>query len=83
MDNETELGGAVKGRTFRDSVYGDSAAEIEIAALSAAQEFFGDGVPLAVVPDYETVPLGGYAQALCGGKKYAAAVTVRADDGGQ
>ena len=52
MDNELGLGNEVQGRIFCVTVNGDTAGEIEIAALSAAQEFFGDGVPLEVVQDY-------------------------------
>jgi hypothetical protein len=72
MDNET------KGRICNVLCYGDNASEIEVAALSAAQEFFGDGVPLEVVPDYRA-----HAAYSSDGtdKKYRAGVGVRAVEG--
>jgi hypothetical protein len=75
MDNELGLGNEVQGRIFQVTVYGDTAAEIEVAALTAAQEFFGDGVPLEVVQDYKisgTIPSDG------SDKKYRVGVKVRA-----
>lgn len=78
MDNELNLGNEVQGRVFRATVFGDTASEIEIAALSAAQAFFGDGIPLEVVQDYHasgTTPLEREKHA---NKKYVAFVNVRA-----
>lgn len=75
MDNELGLGSDARQRVFHTTVFGDSAAEIEVAALTAAQEFFGDGVPLEVVHDYmasRATPSDGTD------KKYAAGVSVRA-----
>ena len=37
---------------FEVRVYGDSRTELEAAALEAARGFFGDGVSLAVTPNY-------------------------------
>jgi len=74
-DSETGLGNEVRGRIFRATAYGDNASEIEIAALTAAQEFFGDGVPLEIVHDYQASLVGRAGPAA--GKKYAADVRVR------
>lgn len=78
-DSELNLGSEVRGRIFRETVFGDSASEIEVAALTAAQEFFGDGVPLEVMQDYAamgTTPIDRAGSA--DGKKYVAYVGVRA-----
>jgi hypothetical protein len=77
-DNELNLGNEVRGRIFCTTVFGDSAGEIEIAALTAAQAFFGDGVPLEVVQDYMASGATPNDQAAHDGKKYAAFVAVRA-----
>ncbi len=74
MDNDLNTGSKAQGRIFRTTVYGDSAAEIEIIALTRAQEFFGDGVPLEVVQDYRVTE----AALRADGKKYTAGVDVRA-----
>ncbi len=78
MDNEPGPGSEVQGRIFKVTCYGDNAREIEVAALTAAQEFFGDGVPLEVVQDYRVS-----RTALSDGpdgsdKKYRADIRVRA-----
>ena len=75
MDNELGLGNEVQGRIFCVTVNGDTAGEIEIAALSAAQEFFGDGVPLEVVQDYL---VNGTTTLDQTDKKFRAALRVRA-----
>jgi hypothetical protein len=77
-ENELELGGQVKGRIFTVTVYGDTASEIEIAALAAAQPFFGDGVPLEVIQDYMVSRTTPHEQAKAGDKKYVTWVRVRA-----
>lgn len=76
-ENGPELADAARGRIFRVTCYGDTASEVEGAALAAAQEFFGGAVPLEVVQDY----MAGYAASgdpKSGGRKYTAAVSVRA-----
>ena len=73
--NELGLGSEVQGRMFHVCCTGDNAGEIEIAALTAAQEFFGDSVPLEIVQNYHVVGLLQHEVAECG-KKYQADVMV-------
>lgn len=65
------------GRTFGVSVAGDTADEIELAALDAAREFFGDSRQLEVVRDYRAFPVGLIAGHAQSGKKYSAEVRIR------
>jgi|HubBroStandDraft_2_1064218.scaffolds.fasta_scaffold13008_6 hypothetical protein len=60
------------GRCFRVYVTGDSAAELELAALDKAREFFGTAPQLAVVPDYLATSARTGAD-----KRYGAGVTIR------
>jgi phytoene dehydrogenase-like protein len=71
---------APRGRSFRALVFGDTAPELEQAALDEARAFFGNGTALRVVPDYEAMlvhPRGALAREA-DGKKYQAYVSVQA-----
>ena len=60
-------------------VFGDTADEIELAALDEGRPFFGDSVRLGVVRDYtahRVLPNGTFG-VLAAGKRYQANVTVR------
>jgi hypothetical protein len=65
------------GRIFRTSVVGDTADEIELAALDEARVFFGDGRQLEVVHDYQAIPVELIPRHAQSGKKYTAEVCVR------
>lgn len=70
MNDDTEARQRAPGRTINVRVGGDTADEIELAALDAARAFFGDDRQLEVVRDYgviSTVPGG-----PCADKKYYA-----------
>jgi hypothetical protein len=67
------------GREVSVFVFGDTADEIELAALDEARPFFGHHAQLTVIPAYKAVtvlPNGPYA-GQAAGKKYQATVTVR------
>lgn len=57
------------------ATYGDSADEIEQAALARAQEGFGPGVQLELARDYELRE--NFAKSFSGKKFYANDLTVR------
>lgn len=62
-------------RTFAVFVNGDSADEIELAALARAREFFGSGVALAIRPNYRARTVDAHEDT--GGKAYRARVEVQ------
>jgi hypothetical protein len=72
------------GRELSVLVFGDTADEIQLAALDAARLFFGDTVRLVIVPAYKVHDDGdskvmGSDRLLypaSGGKKYRARVAV-------
>ena len=67
------------GREVSVFVFGDTADELELAALDEARPFFGDTVQLRVVPDYtahQVLPNGALA-ARAAGKRYQANMLVR------
>jgi hypothetical protein len=72
-----ELFEGIPGRVFQGSFHGDTADEIELAALEEAEHVFGPGVPLAVVPCYQ-VYWAPVADQEVHGKRYSAAITVLA-----
>jgi len=67
------------GREVEVLAFGDTADEIELAALDEARPFFGDAARLTVVHGYRAqAVLAGYSlEKQAGGKKYHATVTVR------
>jgi hypothetical protein len=66
------------GRELSVRVYGDTADEIELAALDEVRPFFGDTVRLEVVRDYKAFTVVDSAfRDQAGGKKYYARVPVR------
>jgi len=67
------------GRDLTMMAYGDSAPEIEMAALDAARKVFGDDVRLVPVRKY-SVTVAGQGEANPAGKKYRASITVRVMD---
>ena len=71
------------GRTFVALVAGDTAEEIELAALDAAREFFGAGPQLEVMRNYKVGPVGGFSPHAPSGKKYCAEVPVRTIEAGE
>jgi hypothetical protein len=75
------------GRSMVVTVFGDTADEIELAALDEARPFFGDRVQLEVVRNWEAeqVRPAGSLALQAAGKKYCAGVTVRTigPEGGQ
>ena len=82
-ENETDREVLRPGRRIHVFVFGDNASEIELAALDAAREFFGDSPRLRVVPDYLAnivLPNGMFTE-KAGGKAWQATVTVEAQEG--
>ena len=67
------------GRILYVEVFGDTADEIELAALDRAREFFGPGPQLAVIPAYRVLGIDrtGSPEAQESGKLYRAGVDVR------
>jgi len=65
-----------QGRTLRVRVFGDTADEIEMAALDRAREFFGDGPVLEGVRSYQ-VMVCVTGNEVATGKRYVASVEVR------
>lgn len=76
MNEGTEARQETPGRMIVTSVNGDTADEIELAALDAARECFGREVRLEVVRDYLVTSLGVTSGRIVG-KKYTAHVKVR------
>jgi hypothetical protein len=74
MDEDITQRQRPAGRILNVTVFGDTADEIELAALDEARTFFGDSRQLEIVPDYKvsgTIPHDGTD------KKYRAGVNVR------
>ena len=74
MDEDITQRQRPTGRTLNVIVFGDTADEVELAALDEARTFFGDARQLEIVPDYkisDTIPQDGTD------KKYRGAVNVR------
>ena len=71
------------GRILVVTVLGDTADEIEMAALDAAREFFGPDRQLAVVPDYMVSSIGPADRAEWRetGKRYITCAKVRTVEG--
>jgi hypothetical protein len=65
------------GRVFDVRCHGDTAPEIEMAALEEAEHAFGPGVALAVVPCYRMFWLS-LDELEITGKRYGAYITVLA-----
>jgi hypothetical protein len=70
MSSDTDRDLLPGGRTIGVLVYGDTAEEIELAALDEARAFFGSDIQLRVVRDYGVMPSSGPS------KKYMASVRV-------
>jgi len=70
------------GRTMATHVCGDTADEIELAALTEAREVFGPYRLLAVIPSYRIYKIDASSSARHreSGKRFEASVTVRAGD---
>lgn len=64
-------------RIFHTTVCGDTAEEIELAALDAAREFFGPAPRLQVVPDYQVCGVPDNSPHAETGKRYVAGVRVQ------
>ena len=77
MNDDTTRQDKARGRTFLASVAGDTAVEIELAALDAARAFFGDGPQLEVVHDYTVIDTNCIPAFRGCGKEYTAEVPVR------
>ena len=83
-ENETDREVLRPGRRIHVLVFGDNASEIELAALDAAREFFGDSPRLRVVPDYlvhDVRPGSPLEAARTSRKTWQADITVEAQEG--
>jgi hypothetical protein len=69
-------------RTMTTHVCGDTADEIELAALTKAREAFGPYRLLSVIPSYRIYEIDGSSTAKHreSGKRFDASVIVRAED---
>jgi hypothetical protein len=56
-DNDQDQRVSENGRRIRVTVYGDTADELELAALDEARKFFGEGPLLRIVDDYTAIPV--------------------------
>jgi len=70
------------GCVIHTSVCGDTAEEIELAALDDAREFFGPDRRLEVVADYQVTRCNPGTSHAGHGKKFAAGVRVRTVEAG-
>lgn len=83
MDESTERRTQPAGRELSVLAFGDTMAEIEMAALDEARKFFGDGWRLHIEPSYKVFDVGPpadvfavkYAERIAG-KSYYARLTV-------
>jgi hypothetical protein len=71
---EQDTSQQASGRSFTAFVYGDTANEMELAALDQARAFFGETVQLTIVKDYGVGSAQGHPGA--DGKRYCGAVRV-------
>jgi hypothetical protein len=76
-DNDTTARPRHPGRTINIKVYGDTADELELAALGKAREFFGADRQLTVIPDYLASRVTPMDAEQADGKQYIAEVRVR------
>ena len=67
-------------RSLKISAYGDTADEIEFAALDKAREFFGSTAKLHLDRTYQASSASGHLAA--GDKKYYATIVVNAEGEG-
>ena len=77
MDEDTTQRQKPAGRIFHASVVGDTAEEIELAALDEARGFFGADARLEVAHDYQVSSISAGDQRAATGKKYTAGVRIR------
>jgi len=75
MDEDITQRQQSPGRILNVTVFGDTADEIELAALDEARAFFGGSRQLEIVPDYK---VSGTIIHDRTDKKYRAGVNVRA-----
>lgn len=72
MDEDTAAHLKPGGRTINVVVCGDTADEIELAALDEARKFFGPDRQLEVVHDYSVTGMPAHHKLAESGKKYLA-----------
>jgi len=82
MNDETRQHERIHGRSLTVLVFGDSATDLEFAALDEARKFFGPGPVLEVSPEWSAglvpvEPSSGMSM-QAGGKQYHARILVRA-----
>lgn len=77
MNENTAEGTQAPGRQLRVTACGDTASEIELAALDVARKFFGGMPRLEIVPDYIASSIGPHSWYATSGKAYVAEVTIR------
>jgi len=65
------------GRSIQVQVYGDTASELELAALDEARSVLGADVRLEVVRDYRINQAGKLFGAESQGKRYVTMIEVR------
>jgi len=73
------------GREVSVFVFGDTASEIELAALDEARPFFGEATRLEIIPDYRAhrvLPDGDYVTQAAG-RRYQATVIIRTIESGE
>ena len=79
MMDDTDRETQPAGRVMRALAFGDTATEVELAALDEARVFFGTDLQLRVVSDYMVFPVlpNEALSEQAGGKKYRSSVLVR------
>jgi hypothetical protein len=77
MDEDITQRQKSPGCIFHTSVVGNTAEEIELAALDEARPFFGEHARLEVVKDYQVSSVTEGDSRAHLGKKYTAGVRVR------
>jgi hypothetical protein len=78
MTDSTNQGqrGDIEGRCISMRVFGDTASELEFAALDEARAVFGEDVRLEIEPSYRINPVAGLLDSKAGGKKYVTTIRV-------
>lgn len=78
MSDETRQEDRLHGRSIEVLAFGNTADELELAALDEARKFFGQDRRLKVVPSYKVFrPIVAQLIERASGKEYYATICVR------
>ena len=79
MSHDAEQSTRPAGRSINVQAFGDSADELELAALDEARTVFGKDMRLEIVRDYLINPVSSATKLFekAGGKRYVSTIGVR------